>query len=342
MRLDAAIRAETKIMGEIYQAEGAEYAAMRELADLETRLSEVQDRALRLGARVDTLDAELARLDRAVNHGVRYLYKLTNRANVIRMLLRSQSLESFLHRWRAVKVMTERDRGRLLRFREARKEIAETQAMLARDTAELTALVESARSAQESLIARRAKRHELLARIRSDRSLLDGARRAVDRDRAQAVGRIEKLTVDPPAVFAPSGATGDFASRQGSLRAPVSGRVVAFFGPVVNPNLGTTTRSSGIDIEAPEGTPVIAPADGVVRFAGELKGYGRVVVLDHGDRFHTLYGHLNDIRCKQGGPVKEGAIIGTVGATGSLSGARLHFEIRARGEAVDPMGWLAR
>jgi septal ring factor EnvC (AmiA/AmiB activator) len=78
-----------------------------------------------------------------------------------------------------------------------------------------------------------------------------------------------------------------------------------------------------------------------VRFAGWFRGYGRMVIVDHGDRFFTVSGHLDTVRVEAGAAVAPGEPIGTVGDTGSLSGPRLYFEIREGSEAVDPLAWLA-
>jgi septal ring factor EnvC (AmiA/AmiB activator) len=145
------------------------------------------------------------------------------------------------------------------------------------------------------------------------------------------------LSIPPDAAGGPV----DFEARRGTLPMPTAGAVIHGYGPVRNVELGTVTRNNGIDILATEGAPVIAVAEGQVRFAGEFLGYGRVVIVDHGGRFHTMYGHLDRILCEKNEWVRAGRAIGTVGTTGSLSGPLLHFEIRQRGTAVDPMPWLS-
>jgi septal ring factor EnvC (AmiA/AmiB activator) len=77
-----------------------------------------------------------------------------------------------------------------------------------------------------------------------------------------------------------------------------------------------------------------------VRFAGWFRGYGKLVILDHGDEYFTLSGHLADIRVEVGDEVESRGVIGTVGDTGSLSGPRLYFEVRHGREPQDPRKWL--
>ena len=81
-------------------------------------------------------------------------------------------------------------------------------------------------------------------------------------------------------------------------------------------------------------------AHGIVRFAGWFRGYGRIVIVDHGDGYHTISGHLDEIHVEVAQPVDEGEVLGTVGETGSLGGPSLYFELRAGGDPVDPQPWL--
>lgn len=98
----------------------------------------------------------------------------------------------------------------------------------------------------------------------------------------------------------------------------------------------------GIDIAAPVGTPVHASATGVVQFAGWYAGYGRVVYLDHGGGWTTLYGHLRGMYVEPGQVVQQGNLIGTVGTNGRSTGPHLHFEIRYKDWPVDPLKYLGR
>jgi septal ring factor EnvC (AmiA/AmiB activator) len=101
-------------------------------------------------------------------------------------------------------------------------------------------------------------------------------------------------------------------------------------------------RSNGIEIKAPYGTAVKAVAQGKVVYAERFLGYGKVILIDHGGGFYSLYGHLADYLVSLGAAVKELQSIGTVGDTGSLEGPRLYFELRQNGKPVDPLGWLSK
>jgi len=96
----------------------------------------------------------------------------------------------------------------------------------------------------------------------------------------------------------------------------------------------------GIDLAAPHGTPIYAARAGRVVFAGWYYGYGRTVILDHGNGLQTLYGHASSLLVREGQQVERGQLIARVGCTGSCTGSHLHFEVRLRGRAVNPLGYL--
>jgi len=124
---------------------------------------------------------------------------------------------------------------------------------------------------------------------------------------------------------------------------PVYGRITSSFGEVrFSPSSGGTRPHMGIDISAPTGTPIVAPADGVVLSAGREAEYGLLISVDHGHGFTTMYGHLKEIRVKPGDRVKTGQLLGTVGTTGNTTGPHLHYEVRIHGRPANPFSYLTQ
>ena len=93
----------------------------------------------------------------------------------------------------------------------------------------------------------------------------------------------------------------------------------------------------GIDLRAKKGTPIYASGDGRVTFAGRQRGFGKVVIIDHGGGVETFYAHMSGFAVRKGKKVKQGQKIGKVGKTGNATGYHLHFEVRERGKPVDPL-----
>lgn len=128
--------------------------------------------------------------------------------------------------------------------------------------------------------------------------------------------------------------------QKGIFALPVQGKVISNFGRQLNNDFNTYTFNSGIDISAPLGEVVRAAGAGEVIYIGNIKGYGQIVILDHGGRTTTLYAHLSKILVQVGDQVKKSAIIGQVGESGGVPSTRLHFEVRVEGKPTDPMNWL--
>lgn len=121
---------------------------------------------------------------------------------------------------------------------------------------------------------------------------------------------------------------------------PVHGWISSGFGDRNNPVTGKAGFHTGVDIANDSGTPIHCTADGVVSFAGWEGGYGKLVVVNHGNGFSTYYGHLSEIKAGVGQKVVRGQVVGRMGATGNTTGPHLHYEIRLYGAAVDPTKYM--
>ncbi|WP_028358093.1 M23 family metallopeptidase [Brackiella oedipodis] len=120
---------------------------------------------------------------------------------------------------------------------------------------------------------------------------------------------------------------------------PVNGgNISSLYGYRIHPVLGVRRFHSGVDYAVPVGTKVFAAAPGRVKFVGHKGGYGKLVILEHGNHYSTVYGHLSDYaNLKKGDIVSKGQVIAYSGNTGMSTGPHLHFEIRHNGATLDPL-----
>jgi len=133
---------------------------------------------------------------------------------------------------------------------------------------------------------------------------------------------------------------GRFERLRGKLPWPASGALASTFGRQQHPRYNTVTFNRGIEITAPLGRDIVAVAEGTAIYADWFKGYGRLVILDHGSGYFTLYAHASDILIRAGDAVSGGQVIAKVGDSGSLEGPQLYFELRHKGKPQDPLAWL--
>ena len=122
--------------------------------------------------------------------------------------------------------------------------------------------------------------------------------------------------------------------------APARGLLTSGFGSREDPFTGSFSMHSGLDIAAKEGTEIVAPADGVVIFAGEKSEYGNCVMIDHGRDITTLYGHLQRYIVKTGDKVTRGQHVANLGNTGRSTGPHLHYEVRLNGLPTNPRRYV--
>jgi septal ring factor EnvC (AmiA/AmiB activator) len=225
-------------------------------------------------------------------------------------------------------------------LREAREALLEQERLTTGRRAEATrqeALAALARDHRAEATARRDRFRATLSAVRGERQVHE---RAASEAEAQSRKLAEFIEALPPSRSGPTPYTG-FASLRGRLPRPAGSRIEVGFGRVVDPRFRTVTVQKGVDIAAERGEEVHAVAPGRVVHAGWFKGYGNLVIVDHGEGFHTLVAHLASMTAAAGEEVDAGALLGTVGDTGSLKGSYLYFEVRENGKPIDPKAWLS-
>jgi murein DD-endopeptidase MepM/ murein hydrolase activator NlpD len=133
-----------------------------------------------------------------------------------------------------------------------------------------------------------------------------------------------------------------FAEVEGLLPWPAEGKVVTKFGKHRNLELKTVTESLGIDIKGKLGSPIRSVLGGVITTITYIRGYGTMIIIDHGGDFYTVYSHVSNIQTSIDSEVQAGDVIAYMGDSGSINGATLHFEIWGKNQKLDPEKWLVK
>jgi len=339
-RVEAFERQERSLLETLEEMDRAA-VRLREAADeAQERAREARAELARLERRATVLEERRQRTRRAMAARAVALYK-TGEAGPVVALFSARSLRELLLRSRVLRRLLQHDRELLARFAADGRALEQTRSRAAAQEAEAEHALALARERGRALAAERRARRELVAAVRADRRVeretlqeLEAAAVALE----EALARLEGGPGAPEdGAFAGRG----FAARRGALAPPVEAPVVRGFGRVVDAEFRTETFRKGVDFGAAAGAPVRAVAPGRVRFAGWFRGYGRMVILDHGDGYFTVSGHLDELAVDRGEVVEQGQPLGTVGETGSLTGPRLYFEIRRGARPLDPETWLS-
>lgn len=191
---------------------------------------------------------------------------------------------------------------------------------------------------KERLLKIREERASLLKKTRSEgalrKKLLDELQEA-----EHSLGGVIQEKIATP--LSPDQKT-TFALCRGALPWPVRGKIIQGFGKIVDPELHTTIMHKGLGIEADRGDVVGCVHPGKVLFADWFKGYGKLVIVDHGEGYCSLYAHNDEVLVKPGDMVDAEQPLAKVGDTGSLGGTQLYFEIRKNNIPIDPKDWLGK
>jgi len=261
-------------------------------------------------------------------------------------LLSAQTFGELVARYKYLRLLALRDQALVRRMEDLRNQIGKQRELLVRLQSGL-ALNRTEKAEEEQRLRRLEDQREVSLRQAQRSAKQTGARLAqIGRDEARLTdliasleaARIKAAAAAPRNAPPPAGSTlktSDF----GRLTWPVEGTIIYRFGRVVNPN-NTTVKWNGIGISAPRGTPVKAIASGQVVVAEPFATYGLTVIVQHGGGDYSVYSSLSSINVTKGAAVSKGQVLGSVGTNDPELEPHLHFEIRPRGRAVDPLTWL--
>jgi murein hydrolase activator len=330
--LDALLREKDSLAQALAALQTAARSSASTVKALEKEVSLLDSQAEALAREQRAVTAALLERRASVSPKLALLYRLRGQQG-IGALLAASDFADVLRRQRVVATLVEREVQSLddLTALDAHQRVMGRR---------LKAMEAAAQQALRALKAEQAVAKARLAKVR-DAVLLIGAEANL-KSRAVAELEVSRVELDRlNAEMTAAAATAGFRSLKGKLPLPAKGGLVEVgFGRVVNPRFNTVTEQKGLDVRAQLGAEVIAVADGTVVYVGELKGYGMLLIVDHGGDWHSLYAHLGSVALEPGDEVRAGEALGQVGDTGSLKGAYLYFELRRQGQAIDPLPWL--
>jgi murein hydrolase activator len=339
-------RRETSVLAELEQTERRLAEKQREVNRLDARMKRAQADIGTLRGDIDRLGGQRTGQENALALRLRAMYKIHAQGAALPAILSGDDPLTRAVAVRQLANLAALDAKLIQEYRVTTGKLADRKEREEVRRTELTDLREAAQAEQAEVDREAAKRRILLVKVRDERAYHD---RMVG-ELSEAANRLEAFVRELQAkqrriAKAPPGTPGDlprtgFGGLRGRLPWPTDGRIVAAFGPQVHPRFGTRTFRNGVDIEAVEGTEVVAVYAGHVVYTGWFKGYGNLIILDHGSDYYTLYAHIAEIIVKEGDDVRQGLRIGTVGDTGSLVGPRLYFEVRFQSRPLDPTEWL--
>ncbi len=306
-----------------------------------------------LTVRAEALKMQKRRLETRLRH----VYKV-QRGGGMEYLLGARGVSDYAQRKFYLDRLVEADRQLIRGYLDNIRFVTEYRKKLTDNQEDLTKLVKNLEAEEAKIAAQAKKKRSILEAIRRDEALRRKAEAEAERARQEAEEALRKkalLAKDddlaPPSNQAPSTVMGlareeptvpltGLAKKKGSLRCPTKGVLETGYGTRVTPLGGASSFHGGLDLRAKKGTAIHAISEGLIRFAGRVRGYGNLLIVEHGEGFHSLYAHLNRLDKAEGQRIKTGERIGDVGDTGSVKGSYLYFEIRYKGKQVNPSEYV--
>lgn len=325
----------------------------RELKGLQARLKVSTERLQTTQRDIRLTQTHLVQMQDLFRRRIRAIYK-QGRHGYVQALLSSEDLSGAGRRIRYLAAIANQDQQMIAAYTGAIETLSTKQAELERSKTELTLGQKAVTAKREEILEEQQARRLLLANVQEQKKGHLAAIRGLEQAASDLQGLIGRLqqrkrsqigrAPSPGPLRAPAfseGQIGSFASLKGRLPWPTTGTLTSTFGRQEHARYRTATFNHGIEINAPEGQKIASVSDGTTLYADWFKGYGRLIVLDHGEGYYTVYAHAAEILVKVGDRVAKGQAIGLVGNTGSVTGSQLYFEVRHRGGPQDPVAWLA-
>ena len=259
------------------------------------------------------------------------------RNNYVDFLLSSNDINSFLDRLYFENIIISYDKKKLQETKVVAREILILKDKIERQKKTLEASIATINREQETIQDAISKNEKLIEKLKTDRATWEKA----EKDLAKQSKAISQMINKE---LKKSEKQGSNVVVAGGFIRPISGKITSPFGWRVHPIFKRKIYHSGVDIGAPYGSAIRAANSGRVIFVGWYSGYGKVVIIDHGKiggiPTQTLYAHMSTTCVKQGSTITKGTVVGKVGTTGYSTGPHLHFEVRQKGNPVNPLNFI--
>lgn len=332
------------------QGEIAKLDAQIDVASV--KLTEVEDVVAQLEVDIahnqEKLEGAKSSLDEnqdTLEKRLRIMYMSGDSSN-LEILLGADNIEDMLMRYDMLEMVAKQDKDLISFTNKQIVTIEETEAELSRQHAEEEIKRKELSRQKQNLVTANDQKVSFMAQLQKDKAAAEAQYDGFVQESLNIQGKIvakeKELEERRKAEAAKRKAAGRAVSGSGQLSWPVSGynSISSYYGYRIHPIFNTKKYHAGIDIPAPTGTAIKAASDGIVISSGWQGGYGKAVVVSHGNGLVTLYGHNSTLKVSEGDYVSKGDTIALCGSTGYSTGPHCHFEVRVNGATVDPLGYL--
>ena len=320
---------ETSILESLSGLETELYKKERELSKMEVRLGQIKERLQQTKSQIAALSLGMDRTKKELFSRLIALYKM-GRIPRATFLLTSQSYPDLLRTDKFMRVIIDYDARLMDTYRQQMALKSKYQDELNQDQSQWERNISEVEKTKKEIEKVRIEKQVLLKSIQNQKVVYQKVIGELE-GRAKALQVLIQKLEREKSLLAYGKSRQEFP--KGKLIPPVQGKVISSF---------KERGQNGIEIKAPVGTQIRAVLPGKILYAAWFKGFGNVVIMDHGDHMFTIYGYASELSKKEGDVISQGETIALVGSSGSLKGPCLYFEIRHQGKPQDPMKWVSQ
>ena len=338
-KIEDAKKKEQEFLGQVNKVEGQLLSSLEQLNDLNTSLTEVKSHIDKTTIDLAIKENELLEINtvlddksEVLNNRVAAIYKNGN-TNILDVIFKAQSFTELLSKLKLMNLLADQDTVIIEEIKDKKNATLSVQQSIM----ELQKKQNEQKTSLEKLITQaEQKKTEISGILDEKKTLLSDAKS----DKNALIAMEAQLTAKENEVQRILESLRHGSAPSGRLQWPVAGKLTSGFGNRSHPIFGGTRFHSGVDLAAPNGTPIVAADGGEVLQASYSGGYGNSILIYHGGGFATFYAHMSGFAVGQGQMVKRGQVIGYVGTTGWTTGPHLHFEVRVNGAPRNPLSYL--
>ncbi len=327
-------KAEHSILNEFESLDKKMTGEKKELRVYEKNIRNVDQEMNQLNQQIEDAGRKIEDKKKVLDARLRRLFKEDKMGDFL-ILAGGKNYQDLMIRVHAMIDLSRRDAIALKEYREGVSLLRQKEDLLEGKRKELVGYKKGASERMEFIQNEKMGKKMLLARVRTEKDLTSQAIRELEESTLKVQELMRQLELHP------SKHSG-FMAEKGKLPWPNGGEIVGTYGRNKHPKFDFFVFKKGMEIKPAEDDYIRSIYDGTVAYADWFKGYGLLVIIDHGESYYSLYAHASKLMVSVGDKVKQNQIVGEIGETGYSADQNLYFEIRHGGKAVDPAVWLSK
>jgi len=344
-KLQEQMQEQKKKLSEVQEKESS---VLSELDDVNVKLGKIEAELRRYRKTLKQTEAEISDVNTQitktknslqrqkdwVKRKLRIMQKLGYSGDIVMMLLSADDISQMMRTWKYLEHITLYEHKILGSYNENLRTLDEKYSRLQALQEDLRKNTDKIRGKESDLAGKKRSKEVILTSVRTEKA----SRRKMLAELKEASRRL--LDIIRESSKTDTYAATGFSQLRGRLPWPADGRIAVSYGSQKDPQFDTPVFRNGVHIQTEPDRDARSVFEGKVIFAEWFKGFGQLIIINHGSGYHSLYGNLSEIFSRVGDIIKENQVIGRVGTSGILNAPGLYFEIRYKGKPLDPAQWL--